>query len=61
MTNSSKMLKDAQAGELCDLELDCDGVRLTVHKIVVWNESEVIKTACKSNFMVRPVVLSISS
>ncbi|RAH47965.1 BTB/POZ domain-containing protein [Aspergillus brunneoviolaceus CBS 621.78] len=51
MTYSSKMLKDAQAKELCDLELECDGVRLTVHRIVVWNESEVIKTACKSNFM----------
>ncbi|PYI13113.1 hypothetical protein BO99DRAFT_447902 [Aspergillus violaceofuscus CBS 115571] len=51
MSNNPGMFEDAKAGELCDLVLECDGVRLTVHKLVVWNQSEVIKTACRSNFM----------
>ncbi|PYH81165.1 hypothetical protein BO82DRAFT_432801 [Aspergillus uvarum CBS 121591] len=50
MSNNPGMFEDAKAGELCDLVLECDGVRLSVHKVVVWNWSEVIKTACKSNF-----------
>ncbi|PYI36239.1 hypothetical protein BP00DRAFT_472444 [Aspergillus indologenus CBS 114.80] len=61
MSTNSGMFEDAKAGELCDLELECDGVKLTVHKIVVWNRSEVIKTACKSNFRVKPATPTASN
>ncbi|PYH43082.1 BTB/POZ domain-containing protein [Aspergillus saccharolyticus JOP 1030-1] len=51
MTNNPAMLEDAQAGEYCDLELECEGKKLTVHKIVVCNKSGVIKKACKGHFV----------
>ncbi|PYH46059.1 uncharacterized protein BP01DRAFT_382234 [Aspergillus saccharolyticus JOP 1030-1] len=44
MSTNSGRFEDAKAGELCDLELECEGVKLTVHKIVVWNRSEESRT-----------------
>ncbi|RAL08472.1 BTB/POZ domain-containing protein [Aspergillus homomorphus CBS 101889] len=51
MNKLAAMLRNARQGELCDLRLECEGVQLTVHKIVVCNESEMIKTACSANFL----------
>ncbi|KAL7945078.1 hypothetical protein V8C42DRAFT_324502 [Trichoderma barbatum] len=40
-----------EMGELCDLDLVCNGQKISVHKLIIYSQSPVIKAACTGAFV----------